>query len=172
VFARRSKDGSGLVSAAVESARDAAARLGERRGPPAVAHSVLPDTATLQQILREYSLVHSVDDDGDLVVRWPSHSVYFFHYGERDEVLQARLYLDARFDVDLRPALTVLLDDWNRTKLFPKAYTVLPDDGMVAICAEHVFDFEAGMTRPALKYTIGTWIHSLLQFADWIAEQA
>ncbi len=172
MFARRSKDGAGLVSAAVDSARDAAARLGDRRGAPSAAHTVLPDTATLQQILGEYSLVNSLDDDGDLVVRWPTHSVYFFHYGERGEVLQARLYLDARFDVDIRPALTVLLDDWNRTKLFPKAYTVLPDDGMVAVCAEHVFDFEAGLTRAGLKYTIGTWIHSLLQFADWIAEQA
>jgi Putative bacterial sensory transduction regulator len=172
VFARRSKDGAGLVSAAVETARDAAARLGERRGASSTDHAVVPDTATLQQILDEYSLVHSLDDDGDLVVRWPTHSVYFFHYGERGEVLQARLYLDARFDVDIRPALTVLLDDWNRTKLFPKAYTVLPDDGMVAVCAEHVFDFEAGLTRAGLKYTIGTWIHSLLQFADWIAEQA
>jgi putative sensory transduction regulator len=172
VFARRSKDGAGLVSAAVETARDAAARLGDRRGAAVPAYAVVPDTATLQQILDEYSLVHSLDDDGDLVVRWPTHSVYFFHYGERGEVLQARLYLDARFDVDIRPALTVLLDDWNRTKLFPKAYTVLPDDGMVAVCAEHVFDFEAGLTRAGLKYTVGTWIHSLLQFADWIAEQA
>lgn len=173
MFARRSKDGSGIVSAAVETARDAAARLGERRvAGGVVARPAVPDTPLLMQILGEYSLVHSIDDDGDLVVRWPSHSVYFFHYGERGEVLQARLYLDARFDVDIRPALTVLLDDWNRTKLFPKAYTVLPDDGMVAVCAEHVFDFEAGMTRAGLKYTIGTWIHSLLQFADWIAEQA
>lgn len=172
VFARRSKDGSGRVSAAVETARDAAARLGERRVPTTAPDAAVPDTPLLQQILREYGLLHSIDDDGDLVVRWPTHSVYFFHYGERGEVLQARLYLDARFDVDIRPALTVLLDDWNRTKLFPKAYTVLPDDGMVAVCAEHAFDFEAGMSRAALKYTVGTWIHSLLQFADWIAEQA
>jgi hypothetical protein len=170
VFARRSKDGSGRVSAAVESARDAAARLAERR-PTAADPAVIPTTATLQQILDEYGLVHGIDDDGDLAVRWATCSVYFFHYGERGEVLQARLYLDARFDVDVRPALIVLLDDWNRTKLFPKAYTVLPDDGMVAVCAEHVLDFEAGMTRAGLKYTIGTWIHSLLQVADWIAEQ-
>ena len=156
----------------MESARDAAARLGDRRAAASSPAAIFPNTAALEQILDEYGLVHGIDDDGDLVVRWASCSVYFFHYGERGEVLQARLYLDARFDVDIRPALTVLLDDWNRTKLFPKAYTVLPDDGMVAICAEHVFDFEAGMTRAGLKFTIGTWIHSLLQFADWIAEQA
>ena len=172
MFARRSKDGSGRVSAAVESARDVAARLGERRSTAAGSATVFPNTPALEQILDEYGLVHGIDDDGDLVVRWAACSVYFFHYGERGEVLQARLYLDARFDVDVRPALTVLLDDWNRTKLFPKAYTVLPDDGMVAICAEHVFDFEAGMTRAGLKFTVGSWIHSLLQFADWIAEQA
>lgn len=127
--------------------------------------------AVLKQILDEYGLKHAVDDDGDLVVRWTNCQIFFFRYGEKDEVLQARMYLNDRYDVEVRPSLTVLLDDWNRTKLFPKAYTVLPDDGRVAVCAEHVFDFEAGVSREGLKYTVGVWIHSLLQFADWLAEQ-
>ena len=133
---------------------------------------VVPTLALLKQILDEYGLLHVLDEDGDLVVRWTNCQIFFFRYGENDEVLQARLYLSERYDVDVRPALTVLLDDWNRTKLFPKAYTVLPDDGRVAVCAEQVFDFEAGITRDGLKYTVGVWIHSLLQFADWISEQA
>ena len=62
-------------------------------------------------------------------------------------MLQARLYLNRRFSVDARGSLALLLDEWNRTKLFPKAYTVLPDDGMVSVCAEQCFDFEAGVTR-------------------------
>jgi hypothetical protein len=67
--------------------------------------------------------------------------------------------------------MALLLDEWNRTKLFPKAYTVLPDDGMVGVCAEQVFDFEAGVTRAQLKYTLGIWVDTLLRFADWLDEQ-
>lgn len=132
---------------------------------------MIPTRALLQQVLDEYGLTHTVDDDGDLVVRWDNCSVYFFHYGDDREVLQARLYINRRFEVESRSSLVGLLDDWNRTKLFPKAYTVLPDDGMVGICAEHCFDFEAGITRPALKYTVGVWIDTLLRFAEWADEQ-
>ncbi len=132
---------------------------------------VLPSTPLLQQLLDEYGLKHTIDDDGDLTVRWEKCSVFFFYYGDKREVLQARLYLNRRFSVEMRPSVALMLDDWNRTKLFPKAYTVLPDDGMVGICAEQCFDFEAGASRDQLKYTVGVWIDTLLRFAEWVEEQ-
>jgi hypothetical protein len=79
--------------------------------------------------------------------------------------------MNRRLPVDNRTALALLLDEWNRTKLFPKAYTVLPDDGLVGVCAEHCHDFDAGVTRAQLKYAIGMWIDTLLRFTDWIDEQ-
>ena len=132
---------------------------------------VIPTMALVQQLLDEFGLKHSIDEDGDLVVRWEKCSVYFFSYGEKREILQARLYMNRRFDVDTRGALILLLDEWNRVKLFPKAYTVLPDDGRVGICAEQVHDFEAGATRAQLKYTLGLWVDTLLRFTDWVDEQ-
>jgi hypothetical protein len=132
---------------------------------------LLPTTPLLQELLDEYELKHAIDDDGDLTVRWEKCSVFFFYYGERREVLQARLYLNRRFSVEMRPSVALMLDDWNRTKLFPKAYTVLPDDGMVGICAEQCFDFEAGANREQLKYTVGVWVDTLLRFAEWVEEQ-
>jgi hypothetical protein len=132
---------------------------------------VLPSVPMVEQILDEFGLKHTIDDDGDLTVRWEKCSVFFFFYGEHNEVLQARLYLNRRFSVDARGSLALLLDEWNRTKLFPKAYTVLPDDGMVGVCAEQCFDFEAGVTRAQLKYSIGMWVDTLLRFSDWVDEQ-
>jgi hypothetical protein len=132
---------------------------------------VLPTLPLVQQLLDEFGLKHSIDEDGDLVVRWEKCSVFVFFYGERNEVLQARLYMNSRFPVENRTALALLLDEWNRTKLFPKAYTVLPDDGLVGVCAEHCQDFEAGVTRAQLKYALGMWIDTLLRFTDWIDEQ-
>jgi hypothetical protein len=142
-----------------------------RRREPDGGTTVLPTVALVQQILDEFGLKHSLDDDGDLTVRWEKCSVFFFFYGERHEVLQARLYLNRRFSVDNRATIALLLDEWNRTKLFPKAYTVLPDDGMVGICAEQCYDFEAGVTRSQLKYAIGMWVDTLLRFTDWVDEQ-
>lgn len=132
---------------------------------------VSPTIPLVQQLLDEYGLKHSIDDDGDLTVRWEKCSVYFFFYGDRREVLQARMYLNRRFDVEMRPTLSLLLDEWNRTKLFPKAFTILPDDGMVGICAEQCYDYEAGVTRAQLKYAIGVWIDTLLRFSDWLDDQ-
>ena len=131
---------------------------------------MLPTNRELQAILGEYQLRSMIDDDGDLAVRWENFSVYFFHYGQDEEVLQARLYLNRRFEVDLRATLALVLDDWNRSKLFPKAYTVLPDDGLVGICAEQAFDFEGGIAREQLKFTVGMWLQNLQQFAEWTEE--
>ena len=142
-----------------------------RRGEPDGGTQVLPSVALVQQLLDEFGLKHTVDADGDLAVRWEKCSVYFFFYGDRREVLQARMYLNRRFEVEHRATLALLLDEWNRTKLFPKAYTVLPDDGMVGICAEQCQDFEGGVTRPQLKYAIGMWVDTLLRFVDWVDEQ-
>lgn len=132
---------------------------------------VFPTTPLLQDILDEYGLKHWIDADGDLAVKWPNCQLYFFQNGEENEVLQARMYLLRRFPVEMRPRLALALDDWNRTRLFPKAYTILPDDGKLGICAEHVYDFELGATRDQLHHTVGVWIQTLLGFADWVDEQ-
>jgi len=142
------------------------ARRGERDGGT----EVLPTVALVEQLLDEFGLKHTIDSDGDLLIRWERCSIYFFFYGEKNEVLQARLYLNRRFSVDDRGSLSLLLDEWNRTRLFAKAYTILPDDGMVGICAEQCHDFE-GATRTQLKYAVAMWIDTLLRFGDWVDEQ-
>jgi hypothetical protein len=145
--------------------------LSPRSVDPSGGTFTTPTIALIEQLLDEFGLRHSIDEDGDLVVRWEKCSIYFFFYGERREVLQARMYLNRRFNVDTRATLALLLDEWNRTKLFPKAFTILPDDGMVGICAEQCYDFEAGATRAQLKYAVGMWIDTLLRFSDWIDDQ-
>jgi hypothetical protein len=164
-FSRLAAAAGAAARAAVEQRRVTEAPLGRREGP-----TVLPTTDVLQKIVKEYGLRTVIDDDGDLTIRWEKFSIYFFHYGADDEVLQARLYLNRRFEVEVRPTLALVLDDWNRSKLFPKAYTVLPDDGLVGICAEQAFDFEGGTSREQLKFTVGMWLQNLQQFADWTEE--
>jgi hypothetical protein len=143
---------------------------GQRAHAPEGQTVVLPTIPLLQQLLDEYGLRHVIDSDGDLAVRWEKCTIYFFFYGDGNEVLQARLYLNRRFAVESRASLALLLDEWNRTRLFGKAYTILPDDGMVGICAEECHDF-SGSTRAQVKHVVAIWIDSLLRFAEWIDEQ-
>ena len=90
---------------------------------------MLPRNEVLEQILREYRLRSLIDADGDLTVRWDKFSIYFFHYGQDEEVLQARLYLNRRFEVELRPTLALVLDDWNRSKLSRRPTRCCPTTG-------------------------------------------
>ncbi len=146
-----------------------AARLRERGSGSTVA--LRPTRVLVQELLDGFGLAHILDKDGDITVEWENCTIYFLFYGEARDVLQARMYLARRFSVEARPTLVMMLDDWNRTKLAPKAYTLLPDDGLVGIGAEQCFDFELGMPREALAYTIASWIDSLLRFAEWVDEQ-
>ena len=132
---------------------------------------VLPSLGLIKQLLDEFGLKHGIDEDGDLAVRWEKCTIYFFLQGENDEMVRARSYLNRWFDVDMRTAITVLLDEWNRTRAMPKAFTVLPDEGLVGICGEHVYDFAPSATREQIKFSIGLWIETLLHFAEWIDEQ-
>jgi hypothetical protein len=146
-----------------------AARLrGRSPGAPA---ALKPTRLLVQELLDGFGLAHILDKDGDITVEWETCTIYFLFYGEQREVLQARMYMSRRFAVEARPSLAMMLDDWNRTKLAPKAYTVLPDDGLVGVGAEQCFDFELGMTRDQMAYTVATWIDSLLRFAEWVDEQ-
>lgn len=132
---------------------------------------LLPTLPLIQQLLDEFGLKHGIDEDGDLAVRWERCTVYFFFAGKEGELLRARAYLNRWSDVDSRTALTVLLDEWNRTRAMPKAFTILPDQGLVGICAEQAYDFSARASREQLKFTVGYWIEALLHFAEWVDEQ-
>lgn len=132
---------------------------------------LIPSLPVIQQILDEFGLKHSIDSDGDLAVRWERCTVYFFFSGNDGELLRARAYLNRWSDVDARTSLTVLLDEWNRTRAMPKAFTILPDQGLVGICAEQAYDFAAKASREQIKFTVGFWIETLLHFAEWVDEQ-
>jgi len=129
---------------------------------------VIPTLPLVQQILDEFGLKHSIDGDGDLMVRWESCTMYVFFSGDEGELVRVRTYLNKWSDVETRTTLTVLLDEWNRTRALPKAFTILPDEGLVGICAEHAYDFAPGATREQIKFTLGFWIETLLHFAEWI----
>ena len=129
--------------------------------------TLIPTIPLIEELLDEFGLLHQIDDDGDLTVRWDSFTVYFFQYGDQKEVLQARAYVDRRLLVEQRASIVMWLDEWHRTRMAPKAYTTLPDDGLLGVCAEISHDFEKGATREQIALIIGTWLSQITQFAQW-----
>lgn len=136
-------------------------------GAPAM---LRPTSETVQSVLDALMLLHAVDADGDVCVPFEDFAVVFMHLGAQGEILQARGLLHRRFPVESRTALTAMIDDWNRTRIGPKAYTVLPDDGLVGVCCEHTYDFEVGATRAQIHYVVTTWLATISQFAEWLAD--
>jgi hypothetical protein len=128
--------------------------------------------ALVQEILDELGLKHFIDSDGDVGTMWDGFRVYFFLHGERKEILQARAYLDGRFALDEKPALLDRLDEWNRTRLGPKAYSAVDDDGGVRVMAEHTLDTEPGVSREMLVFTMRAWVVSIVRFVGWFTGKA
>lgn len=125
----------------------------------------------VQDVLRESAIRFFVDDEGDIGSIWDNCHIYFFLHGEHGEILQLRVYLPRHFDIGDKAMLLDLLDEWNRTKMFPKAYTVTADDGQVTVTAEHTFDFEPGVPRELLRFTINGWVSTLLRFVEWFGDR-
>lgn len=132
---------------------------------------VRPSRELLQQILREIDIRCFVDDDGDLGCRWENCRIYFLLTGPDRDVLRVQAVLDHRSDIEAKPWLLDLADDWNRSRLFVKAYTTVGDDGRVGLCAEHVFDFMVPIERHTLVYLVRWWVASLLKFSAWVGER-
>jgi hypothetical protein len=132
---------------------------------------VRPSLELLREILSELDIRSFDDDEGDLGCMWEGCRIYFFLAGPHQEILRVQALLDRRCDIEDKPLLLDIADDWNRTRMFGKAYTSVGDDGRVGLCAEHVFDFAVPVARPVLVSMVRWWIASLLKFAGWVGER-
>jgi hypothetical protein len=136
-----------------------------------VSERVALSPGLIQDLLASDGIKFFIDNDGDIGTLWDSCYIYFFLHGQAAEILQVRAYLTKQFDIAAKPALLQLLDEWNRTKMFPKAYSSTDDLGRVTISAEHTFDFEPGVAEDLLRFTLTGWISTLLRFAEWMEKR-
>lgn len=112
---------------------------------------------------------YGVDDDGDVGGYWDGHLFYFFLLGQSSEYLQVRGRWNRNVGLDRRDALTVLVNDWNAAKLWPKAYTREEED-RVGVYAEHTVDYEHGLTDEQLDLHIACAIATSGQLFDLLDE--
>lgn len=116
------------------------------RGAPGPAERTTPLTAQ-RLAARLVALGYHVaaDDDGDLMGLWGEDRFWFMRMGSNHEILQVR----GRWHRSVRPAqrgeVLLALNDWNRERIWPKAYLRAEESGIV-VYAEVSVDLGEGVT--------------------------
>ncbi|MGW7683668.1 YbjN domain-containing protein [Kribbella sp. NPDC054772] len=134
--------------------------------------SVVPDQELIIELLEQMELKHIVDEEGDLAAPWETFRTYFMFRGEEDQqVLSVRTFYDRDYGLDDKPRLLGIVDDWNRTTLWPKVYTHTDDDGTVRVIGEVQMIVTGGVVLDNFVNTIVSWIRAAIEFDRCLAEQ-
>lgn len=94
-----------------------------------------------------------VDDDGDLTGTWDGSRFWFLLLGDNAEIVQVRGRWHRQLPLEQRAAVGLALNDWNRERIWPKAY-VREEEGMLALYSEVSADFEPGATDSQLEQVL------------------
>jgi hypothetical protein len=108
-----------------------------------------------------------VDEDGDLTGTWDGNRFWFLLLGDGQEILQVRGRWHRTLPLDARAAVGLAVNDWNRERIWPKAY-VREEEGLLAIYAETSADLEHGANDAQLAQILscglGTGVQMFLSF--------
>ncbi len=108
--------------------------------------------------LTDMDLKFFTDSDDDVGATWDDFLVYFFRMGEQQEILNIRVIIHRKFPVEDVLRLQTFCNDWNRDRLWPKAYVRVADqDGRpveAQVIGEVVTDLEHGVALAQLRQLI------------------
>lgn len=128
----------------------------------------------ITECLETMELRYFTDSDGDVGANWDSFMAYFFRMGERKEILNSRVIVRKKFPVEEQLRLQTFCNDWNRDKLWPKAYVrIAEEDGnptFAQVCGEVITDLEYGVTPLQLQQLLNCAIGTGSSLADSIEE--
>lgn len=129
-----------------------------RRGsdvPGEPAHQTRPLTAErLAARLAALGYRVSTDDDGDIGGVWGQDRFWFLRMGSAREILQIRGRWHRTLPLEQRADVLLALNDWNRDRIWPKAY-LRTEDGRTAVYAEVSVDLADGVTDDQIDAVLG-----------------
>ncbi|HQY33474.1 YbjN domain-containing protein [Actinotalea sp.] len=89
------------------------------------------------------------DEDGDLTGTWDGNRFWFLTLGDEHEILQVRGRWQQTLPESQRTAALLVVNDWNRERIWPKTYLRVEDD-VVVMYGEVSTDLEHGVTDSQL----------------------
>lgn len=103
------------------------------------------------------------DEDDDLTGTWDGDRFWFLMLGEHQEVLQVRGRWHRTLPEHRRAAALLAVNDWNRERIWPKAY-VRSEEGETVVYGEVSVDLEHGVTDSQLAQLVGCGLGTGVQF--------
>ena len=115
---------------------------------PAPAVPAPVDVDRIMACVRELGLRFFLDDEGDIGIPWRYVTVHTIFQDTR--ALQLRGVWHRIADTEHLTELRRLVEEWNATRIGPKAYLTIADGGVVRLHGEVTYPLEAGMTDAQL----------------------
>jgi len=109
------------------------------------------------------------DEDGDLTGTWDGNRFWFLTLGDEHEILQVRGRWQRTLPEAERSAVLLVVNDWNRERIWPKAYLRREDDD-VALYGEVSTDLEHGVTDDQLGQLVSCGLGTNAQLFAALSE--
>jgi hypothetical protein len=110
--------------------------------------------ALITAVLDGDELEYFTDSDDDVGASWQEFLLYFFRSGDAKEILYVRATIERQFKESDLGRLYEFCNEWNDTKLWPKAFVRVNkdgDDSTVLVVGEVSTDLEFGVTFEQLR---------------------
>lgn len=102
---------------------------------------------------------HDVDEDGEILTGFDGGSYWIVRFGEDEECLQVRGLWRGLLRADEMADAVEFTREWNADRIWPKAYAVATDEGVV-ISAEHSVDYGPGVSDEQIDVHLSCGIGS------------
>ena len=109
-----------------------------------------------------------LDEDGDITGTWDGNRFWFMLLGVDKDIIQVRGRWHRPFAESNRVATLQIVNDWNRDRIWPKAY-VRRENGALSLYTEHSVDFGPGATQDQIDETLAGGLGSSLQLFASVA---
>nr|WP_226926597.1 YbjN domain-containing protein [Jonesia denitrificans] len=116
--------------------------------------------------LTAHDLPYFIDSDGTAGAIHTARIFTFALIGQHKEVLHIRGRWNRHATIERAEQIRALCNDWNTTKIWPKAYHRVRDDGIIEVYGESNMDFEHGATYDQVGTTLACAIQTTTQFFD------
>ncbi|MBT8226121.1 MAG: YbjN domain-containing protein [Dactylosporangium sp.] len=128
--------------------------------------------ARLNEMLERLDIRYLTDGDGSLLALWERHAVLFALEGPSDEILVMRVRPHATVPPDWADRAYRVVNEWNHTRRFYKAYIGDPTDrGQLPIYAEIQVPLLAGAHDALLLELLDCAAAVAMGFVDWLHDE-
>lgn len=131
----------------------------------------VPTTVTrdrLASYLGSRGYTFRLDEDGDITGTWDGNRFWFMLLGVDKDIIQVRGRWHRPLAESNRVATLQIVNDWNRDRIWPKAY-VRRENGALSLYTEHSVDFGPGATQDQIDETLAGGLGNSLQLFASVA---